>query len=232
MINSSELEKLYEYYPVLYDLPGQLRGGLHAAAHPINLSAGQTLFEVGSRCAEYLMVLIGTVRVVKPSVHGREILLYRVKPGTVCILTVGCLLENVNYAGRGVIESDLEGVLLPRTLFLSLLDSSQPFRLHIFRSFSQRFFHLAELVEEVAFGKLDRRLASTLLARGSVILVTHQQLAEELGSSREVISRILEGFEENGIMALERGEIHILDRNALGKIAGVGDLGYRQMSSF
>lgn len=232
MIDSRQLDELFGCYPVLCDLPPQLRRDLQAAARPMLLSTGHILFEMGSRCVEYPLVLDGSIRVVKPTGCGREILLYRVEPGTVCIFTVSCLLENVGYAGRGVVGSDLSAVLLPRPFFLSMLDTSQSFRFHIFHYFSERFFHLAELVENIAFGKLDRRLAAALLAHGAIIQITHHLLAEELGSSREVISRILEGFEENGIVALERGEIRILDRSALEKIAGLGDHSHRQTSSF
>lgn len=229
MIKQSELDELIEYYPVLHDLPAQLRRVLQSEARSFQVPIGHVVFEVDSPCGEYLMALKGSIRVVKPASQGREILLYRVVAGTVCVLTVSCLLGSIRYAGRGVIEAQLTAVLIPRAFFLAMLDTSQSFRLHIFHNFIERYIQLTELVEAVAFGKLDERLAALLLGRGTLIQITHQRLAEELGSSREVISRILESFQDNGIVGLERGKIRILDRRELVKIAAVGDAGHRQL---
>lgn len=221
MINENELDELLALYPVLLDVPPRLLRALHYEAHSSKASAGQLLFDLESPCVTFIMVLSGAIRVVKPSSTGREILLYRVRPGEVCLMTLSCLLVSTNYSARGVIEADVTGVSIPRHLFIEMMDGSQAFRLTILRLFSERVLQLTGLVEEVTFGRLEQRLATLLLGKGVSIQITHQMLADELGSTREVVSRILEGFEEQGLVALERGGIQLLDVAALHSIAGL-----------
>jgi len=181
-------------------------------------------FDEASPCQSYLMVISGAVRVVKPVSNGRELLLYRVQPGESCILTVSCLLGDCSYQARGIIETDLVCVVVPRSVFLQMVEQSPEFRTYIFRFFGERVTHLMELIEAVAFRKLDRRLAQFLLKNGPLIEVTHQSLAAELGSVREVVSRILEDFRAQGIVQLDRGQIHVLDEKALEKLAYPGGM--------
>jgi CRP/FNR family transcriptional regulator len=168
------------------------------------------------------MVTSGTVRVVKLVSNGRELLLYRVQPGDSCILTVSCLLGDCSYQARGSVEADLAGIVVPRSVFLQMVEQSPEFRTYIFRFFGERVTHLMELIEAVAFRKLDHRLAQFLLKHSPVLEVTHQSLAAELGSVREVVSRILEDFREQGIVQLDRGQIHVLDEQALESLSHLG----------
>lgn len=178
-------------------------------------------------CVAFITMLSGTIRVLKLNSSGREILLYRVSPGEVCLMTLISLLARKKYSARGVVEVDVNGASIPRHLFIEMVDGSQAFRLTIFRLFSKRVLQLAGLLEEVAFGRLEQRLATLLLGKGVSIQITYQMLADELGSTREVVSRILESFEEQGLVALERGGIHLLDGGALHRIARLCDCGHR-----
>jgi CRP/FNR family transcriptional regulator, anaerobic regulatory protein len=229
MINENKLDELLALYPILLDVPPRLRLALQYEADSLKASEGQLLFDLESPCVTLIMVLSGAIRVVKPSSTGREILLYRVRPGELCLMTLSSLLASTNYSARGVIEAGVTGVSISRRLFIEMVDGSQSFRLTILRLFSERVVQLTGLVEEVAFGRLDQRLATLLLGKGVSIQITHQMLANELGSTREVVSRILEGFEEQGLVALERGGIQLLDLGAIHRLARLGDFSHRHL---
>jgi CRP/FNR family transcriptional regulator len=134
-------------------------------------------------------------------------------------LTVSCLLGNAEYPARGIAKRDLLGVSVPQALFIQLVEQSPTFRTFIFHFFGERLSRLMALIEEVAFRKLDQRLAALLLNNGGVLEATHQKLADELGSVREVISRILADFQGQGMVQLERGQIRVLDKAGLERMA-------------
>lgn len=189
--------------------------------------AGTVLFEPGSTCAGMLVLESGQVRVSRVASDGRELLLYRVRPGESCVLTTSCLLERGAYPARGLAESDVRGVLVPPELFDELLGMSPTFRQFVFGSFVQRIAGLLDLAASVSFERLDQRLAAALLAHveSSARLewaVTHQQLAQEIGSVRERVSRLLEGFESGGLVELGRGRIRVVDKAGLARIARPG----------
>jgi CRP/FNR family transcriptional regulator len=210
---------LTELYPVLQDLPAALRSRLADAVQPMTVPAGAVLFDEHQPCQGFPFVLVGSIRVVKLAANGRELPLYKVLPGESCIITSSCLLGHADYNARGVTESDTTLVLLPRALFDEMLDVTA-FRDFVFDLFAERISELMQLVEEVAFRKLDQRLANLLLGKGRQLHTTHQQLADELGSVREMVSRLLKGFADQGLVRLGREQIEILDPAGLRKIAG------------
>jgi CRP/FNR family transcriptional regulator, anaerobic regulatory protein len=222
MLSEHQQTELLAAYPVLRLLPAQIRQMVASEGKVVSLLAGSIAFDEAAPCQSYLMVTSGMVRVVKPVSNGRELLLYRVQPGESCILTVSCLLGDCSYQARGSVEADLACVVLPRSVFLQMVELSPEFRTYIFRFFGERVTHLMELIESVAFRKLDQRLAEFLLKKGPVIEITHQSLAVELGSVREVVSRILEDFRAQGIVQLDRGQIHVLDEQALERLSHPG----------
>ncbi len=218
MLSSTELGELLDSYPVLGTLPSPLAQRLPRDGQRFTVAAGQVIFDVGSPCHSFLTLTSGSIRVVKPSASGHEFLLYRLQPGESCILTTSCLLGQAYYPARGVAESDLSGFSLSRPYFMELVERSADFRIFIFNHLAERLTRLIELVEEVAFRRLDQRLAILLLAQGPTLRTTHQILADELGSTREVISRTLEAFQAQGLVRLKRGQVYILDPVALRKI--------------
>jgi len=219
MISETQYEELARSYPVLSELPWDLQRELAWDGEHVEFPKGEMLFDVHSPCNLFLMINSGTIRVIISTSTGREILLYRVQEGEACVLTISCLLGNSDYPARGLAESDLKGVAIKQTLFTRLMAGCPPFREFAFRFFGDRLTRLMTLIEEVAFGKMDQRLASLLLTKGASMETTHQALAEELGSVREVVSRILKDFEGQGILELERGQIRIVDEQALQRIA-------------
>jgi len=166
-------------------------------------------------CEGFPLVLNGTVRVSTVSSGGREIVLYRVTPGEGCILSGGCLLGRTEYSATGVAETDVSLVRLPPALFNELMAHSEPFRRFVFDMYGARLAEVMELVEEVAFRKVDTRLAKLLVQRGPVIEATHQALADELGSVRVFVSRMLRSFEERGWVKLDRERVTVVDARAL-----------------
>ena len=212
------LPELQAQYPVLAELPPGLREQIVAAAQAVTVPSGATLFDERQPCQGFPFVLAGAIRVTKVAANGRELPLYRVTPGETCIITSSCLLGNVPYNARGTTESETVLVLLPQGLFNELL-AQAPFRNFIFNLFAERMADLMRLVEEVAFRKLDQRLAALLLGKGRVVHATHQQLADGLGSVREMVSRLLKGFAEQGLVALGREQIEIRDAAGLRRIA-------------
>jgi CRP/FNR family transcriptional regulator len=160
-------------------------------------------------------LLAGSVRVIKAAPNGRELQLYRVGEGESCILTSSCLLGHATYRARGVAEQDVEMVVLPPASFHALMADCASFRDYIFGLFADRLTDLMELVSAVAFQKLDQRLAALLVSRSSPIHTTHQALADELGSAREMVSRLLKGFAEQGWVKLGREQIEVANAAAL-----------------
>ncbi len=210
--------RLSELYPVLAQLPERLRKDVFAQARAMTVPSGAVLFDDHQACQGFPFVLTGAIRVVKPAANGRELPLYRVLPGESCIISSSCLLGHTDYNARGITESETTLVLMPRSLFDQLL-AEPAFREFVFNLFSERVADLMQLIEAVAFQKLDQRLAGLLLGKGKVVKATHQQLADELGSVREMVSRLLKSFAEQGLVRLAREQVEILDPAGLRRIA-------------
>lgn len=208
-----------EHFPALAGLdPGRL-AHLLEDAQLLRVSAGAILFDADQPCRGFPLILEGAVRVVMNAPSGREILLYRVDPGEGCIMSGGCLLGHSDYAARGIAEQDVTLLNLPPAAFNALLLEHEPFRRFVFGMYGERLAEVMMLVEEVAFRRLDERLAQLLVHRGPVIEATHQKLADELGSVREIVSRLLRSFEQRGWVKLERERITLTDPKSLAALA-------------
>ena len=212
-------ETLLQLYPILQSLPPELRDRLDHDMRTLTLPANTVVFDEQQACQGFPLLLGGAIRVVKQAANGRELPLYRVLPGESCIITSSCLLGQMDYNARGITEGETTLALLPRPLFEQLLAQSG-FRDFIFQLFAERMAELMQLVEEVAFRKLDQRLANLLLGKGRLVQMTHQQLADELGSVREMVSRLLKGFADQGLVRLGREQIEIIDSTGLRRVAG------------
>ena len=206
-------------YPVLAELPAAARERLWARMQSMRVPAGTVLFDDHQACEGFPFVVSGSIRVIKASPSGRELPLYRVAPGETCVISSSCLLGHEDYNARGVAESDTEMVMLPKAVFDELL-GEPAFRGFVFHLFADRIADLMQLIEEVAFHKLDQRLAALLLGKGRVLHTTHQQLADELGSVREMVSRLLKGFAAQGLVKLGREQVELIDPAGLRRVAG------------
>jgi CRP/FNR family transcriptional regulator len=219
MLEGALRARLRALYPVLAALPERAFAELENEAQLLRVPRGGAVFSENSPCQAFPMLLEGSVRVAKIAASGRELVLYRVFPGEACVLTSSCLLGKRDYSAHGSAEIDTVLVALPRPLFGRLVAGHETFREYVFALFSDRLTDLLQLVEAVAFQRLDRRLAALLLGKGKLLNVTHQQLADELGSVREIVSRILKHFAEDGMVALGRERIEILDPRRLRSVA-------------
>jgi CRP/FNR family transcriptional regulator len=192
---------------------------LLAEAHLHRAPAGSVLFDAKQPCRGFPLLLEGSVRVAQTAPSGREILLYRVEPGQGCILSGGCLLGHSDYSASGIAEQDVELLNIPPARFEELMLQYEPFRRFVFGMYGERLSEVMELVEEVAFRRLDARLAQLLIRRGPVVEDTHQRLADELGSVREIVSRLLRSFESRGWVKLGRERVTVLDPKGLSDLA-------------
>lgn len=197
-------------FPLLARLEPDRLEDVVRRADEVALPAGAVMFRPGDGCEGFGFVVDGSVRVSLESATGRGLVLYRVRPGESCTVTVSCLIGDVPYPATGVVEEALRAVLLPKTAFLRQVELSSVFRAFVLEIFSSRMVHLMELVNEVAFNRLDQRLAGRLLELGPVIRMSHQELADELGTSREIVSRILESFADGGAVTLGRRRIEVI----------------------
>ncbi len=184
----------------------------------INFEANQQVFAQGQTCENYVVVTSGFVKVYARSIEGRELVLYRIKPGEICVLTTACLMGNTHYPAEAITESEVSARIIPHQQFNQLIETSSEFRQFIFHNFSQRLTDLMAQIEQVSLESIDQRLNRYLLTNtdlNNVIQTTHKEIAVEIGSSREVVSRHLKTFENKKIINLSRGSITVLNRNLL-----------------
>lgn len=206
----------------LEQLPEELQEQLLAQSKIVSLPEGEVIFGPGRVPENLLLLLEGTIRVQHLSTEGREIVLFRVTGGDSCILTTACLLAYEDYAAEGVAETDIEAVAIPRAIFEDLVSTSKDFRKFMFQAYSKRIADLFLTIEEIAFQRMDVRLAQRLLEmdRGShIIKATHAQLAAELGTAREVITRQLREFQRRSWVKIGRGSLELLDIDGLTRLS-------------
>ena len=206
----------------LNSLEPALKSRLLDRARVVSVPAGERIFGVGKRPENLLLLLSGTVRVQQTSDTGREIVLYRINAGESCVLTTASLLAQETYSAEGVAETNVSAVAIPRAVFDDLVASSKSFRDFIFAAYSRRITDLFYVIDEVAFRRIDIRLAQKLLelqGDDHGLQVTHQQLATELGTAREVISRQLQEFQRRVWVELSRGAVRLTDEDALAKLS-------------
>lgn len=198
-------------HPALSGLTEAGKVDLSRRARRLNFLAGTKIFGAGEACAGLPLILDGAIRLQMSGVSGNEIVLYRLQGGDICPLSLACLYSGGRYDSEAIAEEDSHVLLIPSEIAERLLDEDVTFRRHVLESYGERMQTLMGVIEEVAFGRLSQRLAERLLSiqRDGVINTTHQGLAAELGTAREVISRLLKDFERKGLVSLERGRVEL-----------------------
>ena len=204
-------------YPALAQVSPALRD-LGAGVGPTTVPAGTVLFDENTPCQGFPMVLDGEVRVSRDSGDGRSLELYRVVPGELCLVSSACLFRSQPMSAHGVTTKPTTLLLVPPPVFAQWLETPA-FRNEVLGLFAERMADLTGLIDAVAFRKLDQRLAAALLGRGSDLSITHQRLADELGTVREIVTRLLRRFEREGWVELAREHIRIIDSYALRELA-------------
>lgn len=202
-------------------LPERIRGILETRSTVIKMPRGTVIFGPGNSPENLLFLLDGTVRVQQLAENGREIVLYRVQAGESCVMTTACLLAYEDYSAEGVAETDITAAAIPRSVFDDLISQSKEFRTFVFSAYSKRITDLFHVIEDIAFQRMDIRLAQKLLdlKQGVTVKATHQQLAAELGTAREVISRQLSEFQRRDWIKQTRGNVELLDEASIAKLA-------------
>ena len=214
MLTAEQFKRISQSLPLLQHADLQLSREFQAEAFFARIPAGKDVFVEGDQADAIALLISGTVRVYKIGETGREITLYRFGNGESCILTANAILSRKSLPAIAMVEKEAEAVMIPADVFRHWVKRHDLWREFVFDLLSERLSTVMAVVDEVVFQRMDRRVASLLLLKSQTqhpIRITHQEIAAELGSSREVISRILEDFSQRDIINPGRGTIEILD---------------------
>lgn len=216
------IQQIDGLFPFLRRDDPQFRQRFLRSASLTRLGKGVTVCREGMQCGSLALLLSGSTRVFKLGESGREITLYRIGPGGSCILTASCIVNEQPFPALAVTETEVEALTVPTAEVRRWLDLSPAWRGYLFSLISERLGDVISIVEEVAFKRVDRRICSYLLEHAvpgeespGVLSTTHQKIASDLGTSREVVSRILKDLEGRHAIAVSRGSIRLLDPRAL-----------------
>lgn len=219
MLSEQQLDRAFEVLPFMRSAGDDERREFAAQALIRRIPAGATIFEEGVECSAIAILLDGQVRVFKIGETGREITLYRFSRGESCILTAGCILGAHQFPAIAVVERDAEVIFIPAFDFNNWMNRMPAWRDYVFALLAQRLSSVMMILDEVAFRRMDARVADLLAQRSAggqaALRLTHAEIAAELGTSREVVSRIIEDLAEKGLVAATRGSVAILDRERL-----------------
>jgi CRP/FNR family transcriptional regulator len=216
----SSLKQLLADYPVLVESADNACWAMLASANIQSFDSDTLLFQEGMECKHLMLIVEGSVRVYKNSVDGREVTLYRVEPGQLCINNLNNLVDGTSYPVVARTDSKMRGLVITKRAFHEALENSNSFRTYVLRNLTERLTHMANLVSGFAFDRLDLRVGCWLMEQferncSRAIEITHSDLAHELGTTREMISRILKDFEHKRCIQLSRGRIHLVCKNTL-----------------
>lgn len=181
-----------------------------------NYEAGSVVLNENSSIRAIPIIMHGTIKVIRTEADGREILLYYIEAGESCIMSFLGGLHNEKSKIKAIVEEDAEILFLPIQMVSELIKEYPQWLNYIFRLYHERFEELLDIVNAIAFKKVDDRLLSLLhkkkdLIGNTTINITHEQLANDLGTARVVVSRLLKKLEENGEVKLGRNKIVILE---------------------
>lgn len=220
-MSANNRDKIRSAFPFLAQNDSRIEEQFLTHGQFIKLSIGEHVEMEGNACAHLAFLLYGQVRVYKLGETGHEITLYRIDPGESCILTASCILSHDPFPAFAIAETDIEAVVIPSPIFRNWVDQFSFWRNYIFSVLSKRLSNVMAIVEEVAFKRMNVRIAHFLIQKTSSstqkLNITHQQIAAELGTSREVVSRILKDFENRQYIHLGRNQIEI--HNSAGLMA-------------
>lgn len=207
-------------FPGLDELDSTLARSLCERADVLRFDEGQLVLGVGHVGGLFPFVLEGSVRVTLLSEEGREVLLYRLEPGGTCTLSAACLLSGNRVGATVSAESQARIAVLPALEFHELMDSSKTFRDYIFTTFAARLSELVTRMDTMLFRSVESRLAEHLLGNASEgeVQATHADLARELGTAREVISRRLKDLDRRGWISMQRGRIVLREPQELERL--------------
>lgn len=218
MINEAHFDRMAMALPLLRSVDPSLVREFRQTAFYARIPAGRDVFIEGDHVDSIALLIRGVVRVYKIGETGRQITLYRFGDGQSCILTANAILSQKTFPAVATVEREAEAAMVPAQAFRDWVRRHEPWREYVFDLLSARLASVMETVDEVVFRRMDARVAAFLAERADAINpipVTHQEIAAELGSSREVVSRLLEDLAERGLVRISRGQVDVLDQDAL-----------------
>lgn len=218
MLSAAEYQRLVQAMPILLQADPLLQREFQSQAYFARIPAGRDVFVEGDYIDAIALLLSGVVRVYKIGENGREITLYRFGLGESCVLTANAILSQASFPAIATVEQEAEAVLVPAGVFRQWVHRYELWRDLVFDLMSQRLASVLDVVDAVVFQRMDTRLAEFLLARtrsSDTLFITHQEIAAELGTAREVVSRILEDFSSRGLIESGRGQLSVRDRDGL-----------------
>lgn len=216
----NRFEKIRSVYPMLAGISEQSWLNTIDQARAMHIKPDTTLFSGSATCNNFMLILDGTIRLYQSAEDGREITLYRVQAGDLCILSLNSLLKKQSFNATATTESSVHALVISPEEFKCIMKESEAFRDFVISTLTERLCETIYLVQETAFNHLDMRLACMLGSlfernQGNLLKITHQELAHELGTTREVISRILKDFERRNCIKLSRGNIELASAEGL-----------------
>lgn len=219
-IMNNKLSNLYKLFPFIEKLTINEKQQFIEQSLEVKYEKNKVLMNEGMVCNGAIFVIEGSVRVYKVSEEGKEITLYRVEKGETCIMTISCILADVNYQAVAEVEENVTLLMLPSNAFRALFATSTAFQQFVFSTLSTRMIEVMMIVEEIAFKSMNTRISSFLLEKikkqnENVIKITHEKIALELGTAREVVSRVLMDLQKKGVVEISRGQIKVRDVNLL-----------------
>jgi len=200
-----------DVFPEFRDAPVGMVGELLSNARRQSIPPGVHVYTEGDSCQMFLFLLSGEIRIYKTGATGREITLYDIGAGETCIVNASCILSGAPAPANAITQTDCDALLLPATMFRDLTSRYEVVREYVFRVLAGNLANVMSLVEEVAFGRVDERLMDYLVEKSEdgELHTTHQKLANDIGTSREVVSRVLKDFERKGRLTLSRNHIRL-----------------------
>lgn len=220
--NTDQQTRLIQSFPFLVGASAEFQQIFFNAATLVHIPEGHTIADEGSECAQLALVLNGKVRVYKLAPKGREITLYRIKQGDSCILTASCLMSDTPFPAIAMAETELDAVVIPAQFAQAWMTQYQPWGGFIFGLVSKRLAEVITVLESVTFQRMDVRISAYLIDKadsGGNLKITHHEIASDLGTSREVVSRTLKEFDKHGWISMGRGELTIRDLAQLQALA-------------
>ncbi len=225
LMNKIQILNGYKFYN---EAEPSLKQQLEQAGNIVNLPAGRFFFHEGDACTQVVLIGKGDIRVFKTGESGREITLYHVKPGGICLLTSLGMMTDHDYPASAQVVSSAEVLLFPASKFRKWVTLHKEIRELAFETITDRIVQMMVLIDKIMFQKIDLRLAEFLINRFTnnkhcvpELRLTHGEIASELNSAREVISRALKKLEQQHAIALSRGCIRLLDKTFLKKLAQI-----------
>lgn len=209
-----------EFFPVWGELGELERRALAEAAARRSAGAGAMIHGGGAECTGLLLVLSGQLRAFITSEEGREITIYRLFPGDICLLSASCVISSMQFELAVQAEKPTEFMLIPPDAYKRAVSSSAPLANYTSRVMAERLSDVMWLMEQVMWKSMDRRLAAFLLEEAALegsdeLKLTHERIANHLGSAREVITRLLRYFQSEGLVKLGRGAVVLTDSERL-----------------